>query len=736
MAVPEVPSQILRIALPVAVPRCFDYGVPEGWRDSLLPGMRVQVPFGTKTRVGLILGTGAGSPLPPDRIKSILGRIDDQPILRAQDLDFIRWAADYYGYPLGQALFSALPPPFRQPKPLPPLDLPGFRLTDLGKQADPAQLGRAKKQREILIYLQRSPQGVSRAALQAALGSCDASLRNLKQRGWVESCRISAPFPARPTKEAPFSLHPDQQRAIQAVQASFGRFQAFLLEGVTGSGKTEVYIRLLISLIAAGKQALLLVPEIGLTPQLERRLTERIGGRLAVLHSGLSSGARLRAWQQAARGEADVVLGTRSAVFTPLPRLGLILVDEEQDLSFKQREGFPYSARDLAVLRARRTGCPVVLGSATPALETLHNAQQGRYRWLRLPRRAGNAQIPPMHLIDIRNQPLCGGLSPALIEAMRQQFAQGGQVLLLLNRRGYAPAFCCHQCGWIHTCPHCGVQLVVHRSDHRLRCHHCSFSQPLPKRCSNCGGLDLRPLGQGTERLEENLRVLFPDLPMARVDRDSTQRKGHLHQLLADARAGRYPLLLGTQMLAKGHHFPQVTLVGILGVDNSLYSLDFRAPERMAQLILQMAGRAGRAQRPGKVLLQTRHPDHPLLQILQRGSYAEFAEKALAERREAGLPPYSFQALLSAEARKPETAQAYLEQAMQRMENLDAAGILVLGPVPAPRERRAGRYRAQLLLQAQHRPQLQAFLRAWVPALYSIQMRVRWSLDVDPLEMD
>jgi primosomal protein N' (replication factor Y) len=577
------------------------------------------------------------------------------------------------------------------------------------------------------------------ADLTARLGDCRAALRTLASRGWIEPCRIqpnpsfesSGPALAKP------ELNPHQRSAVESVQKAFGGFRAFLLEGVTGSGKTEVYIHLLLSLVTSGRQALVLVPEIGLTPQLLRRLGDRVPAPMVTLHSALSAGERERGWRRAAAGEVSLVVGTRSAVFVPLPRLDLIVVDEEHDLSFKQQDGFRYSARDLAVRRAQKTGCPVVLGSATPSLETLHNARSGRYRLLELPERAGGARPPELVTADIRSQPLRAGLSRALIGLMREQMANGNQVLLFLNRRGFAPVLTCHDCGWVGDCPHCDARLTLHLRANRLWCHHCGLARPVPGECPDCRGTDLRPLGRGTERLESELNELFPDTPLVRVDRDSTRRKGELERLLGAARRGEIPLLLGTQMLAKGHHFPGVTLVGILDLDQGLYGADFRAPERMAQLIVQVAGRAGRAERPGRVVLQTRHPDHPLLLRLQRQGYGLFATAALEERRQAALPPFSHQALMRAESRDQSAATGFLRRAAAEASNLKGKQVLVLGPVPAPMERRGGRYRAHLLVQSESRPVLQSFLTSWLIGVRALTggSRVRWSVDVDPQEM-
>ncbi len=720
------------------MPGLFDY-LPLAAEGSPLPqpGMRVQVSFGPRVRVGMIVGLAQESDQEPERLKPILALLDPQPLLGADDLELILWAADYYRQPPGEALFSALPARLRRAEPpLAPVEpgQPGWRLTAAGRDQVPGT--RAPRQAEIQRLLGDHPEGLGEAGLRSRLGEVKIPLRALAERGWIEPCQIVGGEPVTAPESGP-ELNPRQTEAIAAVSAALDRFQPFLLEGVTGSGKTEVYIRLLLRVLEAGGQALLLVPEIGLTPQLRRRLARRFPGRLAILHSALNATERERAWQAAASGGADLVLGTRSAVFVPLPRLRLILVDEEHDLSFKQQEGFRYSARDLAVRRAQRAACPLVLGSATPSLESLRNAATGRYQRLELPERAGAAAPPAIGLLDIRAQPLRGGLSAVLIRLMREQFDAGNQVLLFLNRRGFSPVLTCHACGWVGDCPHCDARLTLHLADNRLWCHHCGLTRPIPPACPQCGGLDIRALGQGTERLAGELQALFPDIRVARVDRDSTRRKGELDRLLAAALAGDYPLLVGTQMLAKGHHFPRVTLVGILDADNGLYGSDFRAAERMAQLVIQVAGRAGRAERPGRVVLQTHHPDHPLLQTLRRQGYPAFAAAALRERREAGLPPFTHQALLRVEANAREASLGWLRLAREAASQLGGPRIGLFGPVPAPMERRAGRYRAQLLVQARERPELQAFLALWVPQLYGIkgQGAPRWSLDVDPQEM-
>ena len=735
---------ILRVAVEAPLAGLFDYLPPpsDAGRPSptLSPGLRVLVPFGRGRRVGILVETADVSDQEPERLKPALRVLDPGPLLGADDLALMRWASAYYQHPLGEALFSALPARLRRPGAVLDDRVAGVRATAAGLALDLGTLARARTQRQVLELLHGRPMGIEMTHLRARFASYSGPIGALRAKGLVESCRLDpkADTACPPALVGP-EPNPDQSRALETVQAALGEFAPFLLEGVTGSGKTEVYIRLIQAVIDSGRQALVLVPEIGLTPQLQERLRKRLPGPHALLHSALDEGERERAWHRAASGRATLVLGTRSACFVPLPRLGLVLVDEEHDPSLKQQEGFRYSARDLAVRRAQLAGCPVVLGSATPSLETLQNARAGRYRRLRLPRRAGGASDPAVSLIDIRGQPLTAGLSPLLREHLAAHTARGNQVLLFLNRRGFAPVQTCHDCGWVGVCPHCDARLTLHLRPARLWCHHCGWFRPAPPACPECGGLDLRTLGLGTERLEDELRGLFPEVPLARIDRDSTRRKGELDRLLAAVRREEILILLGTQMLAKGHDFPGVTLVGILDLDQSLYAADFRAPERTAQLIVQVAGRAGRGERPGRVVLQTRHPEHPLLQSLLQGGYPGFAEVALEERAAARLPPFTHLALLRAEAPTQELPMEFLRRARALAQGLDAPGpgIQILGPVPAPMERRAGRYRAQLLVEGERRPGLQRFLTPWVATLRALPRTggLRWSLDVDPQDM-
>ena len=545
------------------------------------------------------------------------------------------------------------------------------------------------------------------------------------------TARDPADYPNRPV------LNAEQARAVDAVESCLGEFTPFVLEGVTGSGKTEVYLRLIEKVVARGRQALVLIPEIGLTPQLLTRFHARLTCRVAALHSGLSDGERLSSWTHARDGTAEVVVGTRSAVFVPLARPGLFIVDEEHDLSFKQQDGFRYSARDLAVVRARDAGTPVVLGSATPSLEAIDNVRRGRYRRIELPHRAGGASPPRIDVVDLRSRPFDNGLCDVLIEALEETKARSEQALLFINRRGYAPVFMCHACGWVANCDRCDARLVFHREDERLRCHHCAAERPPVVECPECASRNVRRLGLGTERVASALEKRVEGLRVARMDRDSIRRRGSLEALLDHVHAGEVDVVVGTQMLAKGHHFPNVTLVAILDADAGLFGIDFRATERMAQLLLQVAGRAGRGDRVGRVLLQTHNPDHPLLRVLVLQGYRQFCAQALEERRATRLPPFASLALVRAEAPQREAPQIFLSDAEACARAHRHRGVSVLGPVPSPMERRAGRYRAQLLVDAASRGALQRFLPWWITELEALPSarRVRWSVDVDPQEM-
>ena len=723
---------ILQIAVPGPLDGSLDYlPPPDCYLADLQPGIRVQVPLGRRKAVGVLMGAASDSRIEPGRLRPALSLLDREPLLGDDLLALSQWASRYYHHPLGEVIATLLPVALRAGG---QAQAPGERLwqiTAAGSAADPAKLARAPRQAELLQRLQMSPEGLRDRALS---DQERVVLRTLLRKTWAVCGRRPLSQDDHPALPAAVQLNAAQHAAADAV--ALDAFGCYLLDGITGSGKTEVYLELMRRVIAAGRQALVLVPEIGLTPQLTARFRASLGGSPAVMHSGLSDGERLQAWLRA-RGGAPVVIGTRSAVFTPMPHPGILIIDEEHDLSFKQQEGFRYHARDVAVWRARQLGIPIVLGSATPALESLYNVMRNRYRRLSLPARAGAATTPRLRTVDMRHQPLQGNLSPQLLAAMGQHLAQGNQVLLFLNRRGFAPTLLCHDCGWVAQCRRCDAHLTLHQGQRRLRCHHCGADQPLIDRCPACGGVELRSLGHGTERVEEVLSHHFPHYACARIDRDSTRRKGALERLLSEALDGRHQILLGTQMLAKGHHLPKVTLAAVLDGDQGLFGTDFRAGERMAQLITQVAGRAGRAELPGEVLIQTHHPDHPLLRVLLTEGYRSYAEAALAERCEAELPPFVNLALLRAEAVSVEAPARFLHDAAQAARSLPHAGVALLGPIPSPMERRAGRYRAQLLVQAAQRADLHRLLDGWLPSLAQLPAarKVRWSIDVDPLEM-
>ena len=726
---------ILRIAVPSPLYRSFDYLPPAGVDpDTLQAGVRVRVPFGRRILVGVLLEVCSNPVVEQQKLKRAQAVLDSRALLEEDVLAMVQWASAYYHHPVGDALASALPVLLRRGEPPKASPTIAWRLTAHGRAIDPATLSHAPRQAAAIAALSASPDGLDRAALDVPA----SVLRTLSERGLIESfSRVPSPAGTRPAVAASgHRLNPAQQQAVDSILARLGEFTPFLLEGVTGSGKTEVYLRLIEQVLARQQQALVLVPEIGLTPQLVARFSKRFPVPLALLHSGLSDRERLAAWQQARSGNAPIIIGTRSAIFTPLACPGLIIVDEEHDASLKQQDGFRYSARDLAVWRARRLAIPVVLGSATPSLESLLNVREARYQLLDLPERTGAARMPDFEILDIRQQPMEHGLSPPLVHRIGQHLDAAGQVLLFLNRRGFAPVLMCYDCDWIADCRRCDARLTWHQRDGRLHCHHCGSQRPVDTICPQCGGKDLHPMGQGTERVEQALAEHFPKVERLRIDRDTTRRKGELDALLKRARSGQARLLLGTQMLAKGHHFPAVTLVGILDADQGLFSTDFRGSERMAQQIVQVAGRAGRHDRPGEVIIQTRHPDHPLLQLLVRQGYPAFASAALAEREAAQLPPFTSIALLRAEAADAQLPMQFLESARDVVTAAGTASVTAWGPVPATMERRAGRFRAQLLLQSARRGDLQRLLGTLVLHLEADRhaRRVRWSVDVDPAD--
>jgi primosomal protein N' (replication factor Y) len=728
---------VVQVVLPVPLARKFDYLLPATLTPAV--GGRVSVPFGNRKMVGIVVGFSEQSDFPEAQLKQVVEVIDHASLFPPSLWRILQWAADYYHFPLGEVLFHALPVLIRQGKPAQSAPLWQWVISEQGKETAPESLKNARKQQQALAMLRQRPiyrHEVSEFDLTdkilqtlRAKGLCELQEHARAQHDWRTDFRVNGER---------LRLNTEQAMAVGAIRAEDAHFSAWLLNGITGSGKTEVYLSMLENVLESGRQALVLVPEIGLTPQTIARFRERFSVPIDVLHSGLNEGERLAVWLRARQGETAIVIGTRSALFTPLARPGVIIIDEEHDSSYKQQEGWRYHARDLAVFRAREENIPIIMGSATPALETLHNAQSGKYRMLMLNKRAGNASTALQQLIDLKGVKVVGGLSPALIAKMRQHLNANNQVLLFLNRRGFSPALMCHDCGWIAECQRCDHYYTLHQQHRQLRCHHCDSQRPLPWQCPQCGSTHLVPVGLGTEQLEQNLSQLFPDVPLSRIDRDTTSRKGALEQHLADVHRGGARILIGTQMLAKGHHFPDVTLVSLLDVDGALFSADFRSAERFAQLYTQVAGRAGRAGKQGEVLLQTHHPDHPLLQTLLQHGYGSWAQQTLLERKAVFLPPFTSHALFRAEDNDNQQASAFLQQLRNLLEAspLNDVSLWVMGPVPALLAKRSGRYRWQLLLQHPSRAVLQRLLKSTLPLITTLPAarKVKWTLDVDPTE--
>jgi primosomal protein N' (replication factor Y) (superfamily II helicase) len=730
---------ILQVALDTPLRRVFDYRPPVGFSgqelgEALRLGIRVRVPFGRRQLIGVLVGIAAQSAVPLDKLKPALDILDTQPILDPHTFGLLRWAAEYYHHPIGEVFAAALPASLRAGQPA-YTRTESWGLSETGRLelAAPGDR-RAPQQRALLAWL-----GAHGSATTGTLGEKfkPALWRALAKRGWILPTEREPDVTAMESRPSEVALSDAQAGCVDAILASPASFSVHLVYGVTGSGKTEVYLRVIAAAIAGGGQALVLVPEIALTPQLVDRFRRRFSSGVVAVHSGLTGALRRDAWRAAHTGHARIVIGTRSAVFTSMPRLALIVVDEEHDASYKQQEGFRYSARDLAVFRARGAGVPILLGSATPSLETLENAATARYSMHRLPQRPGAARAPRVGLVDLRKHAADQGLSTPAMTAIGQHLQDGGQVIVFLNRRGYAPSLFCNACGWVAPCAHCDARMTLHRRAQQLRCHHCGAHGAVPTVCGSCGQ-PLHPVGQGTERVEETLERLFPEAPLARLDRDTAAARGAIETVLGRVHSGEARILIGTQMLTKGHHFPEVSLVVILNADQGLFAGDFRATERLAQTITQVAGRAGRGAKAGEVLIQTEFPEHPLLNKLLAEGYEGFAVSALQERREAGWPPYSRLAMLRAEAKDSGGLDAFLRAAQSAGRTLNEAAVRILGPASALIARRADHFRAHLLIETAQRSTLQRFLGAWLPQVERLPgpPGLRWSIDVDPLEVD
>lgn len=729
--------RILRVALDVPLDTLFDY-LDGGYEVSV--GQRVIVSFGPRKQVGIVAAIADSSELPTEKLKPVLQAFTDEPPLGAELFRLVKFCADYYQYPFGQALLSVLPVRLRQTEPAQARKQFGYRLTETGKNAGLEAIpSRFAIQRRIYAALQEHGE-LSDSALAGLSGSWRKAIQVFNDVGWVEAREILAGL-ATLTEVAPSpDLNPAQGEAVQAILQDIQHFQPWLLHGITGSGKTEVYIRLLQeTLEKTGGQALVLVPEINLTPQLEARFRSRLPHfPLVALHSNLGESERLQNWRLAQSGQAKIVIGTRLAVFTPMPQLRMVIIDEEHDASYKQQDSMRYHARDVALVRARYLDIPIVLGSATPALESWQNALTEKYTLLTLGRRAVEvSRLPEVRCIDTSRVELHDGLAPQLIEVVRERLERGEQSLLFINRRGYAPVLLCSACHWIAPCPRCSSRLVVHLRRGCLSCHHCGHEEKMVRQCPSCGNADLRPTGHGTQRLENTLAALFPHARILRVDRDSMRSKHALTDMMNAMHANDIDILVGTQMLAKGHDFPNLTLVGVIDTDSALFSPDFRAAERLFAQLMQVAGRAGRADKPGEVLIQTTFPEHPLFHALRQQDYAAYADTLLKERQQTQFPPYSYMALLKAEANQYSLVERFLEEAAEWARELDTAGeIMVYDPLRPQMERLKGLERGHLLLQANNRQPLQRLLRGWTSQLRNSPSgsKVRWAVDVDPLE--
>jgi len=732
---------IVRVAVLSPLRRLFDYLIPnnvvEAWPDCKAEvGCRVMVPFGRREVVGLVVEHITTSELSLDQLKPVNRLLDSGPLLPSKLQTLFSWAANYYQHPIGDALFGMLPVLLRKGEPLPILGTRYWQLTNKGKGLGSDSLKRARSQKELIDRL------LSNGACADSILVSDFSraiITTLESKQLIESfqhanTKIST---QNILKQDALTLHDSQRLVLDSIDQH--SFNCYLLDGVTGSGKTEIYLQAIEQTLRYDRQALVLIPEISLTPQTEKRFRDRFNVPIVTLHSGLTDKQRLAAWTSAKRGSAQIVLGTRSAIFTPLARPGLIIVDEEHDQSYKQQEGFRYSARDLAVSRAHKEGISVILGSATPSIESLNNCATGRYNHLILTDRAGTAKQPNWSLVDLKSEKSEAGIAASTLSAISQTVEQGHQVLVFLNRRGFAPAIICHHCGWSAECHNCDSRLTVHRARNRLICHHCDYQQRVPHLCPGCQGQELISLGEGTERSEEYLEKCFPQTKVLRVDRDSTRKKGAMQEVFEIGSSGEPCILIGTQMLAKGHHFANVTLVAVLDADSGLFSPDFRSHERLGQLLTQVAGRSGRGDLPGRVIIQTHQPQHPLLEMLIGSGYSFFAQQIMAERKITQLPPFRHMAVIRAESDRANEAEKFLRTARNIAEGINHPSPLIsyLGPLPAMLEKRAGRYRFVLQIDASKRSILQVLLDALIVELnlHKDARRVRWSIDVDPQEM-
>ena len=725
----------LRVAVPVYLFDCFDYKVTAQQYAQAEVGARVKVSFGRQQLIGIIIEK-VPTDAPMDtrfKLKAIDELLDENALLDTKILKLLQWSAQYYHFPIGEVLHSALPTFLRQGL---PYDLYERYWKVCNAHAN-VNLNKAKKQKIAYETLLESVTGMTETSLlQQDISK--KTLTALAEKNLIqhENVAIKVTEENNEILQTPLTANTEQQYAIDQVLHAQQHYQAFLLDGLTGSGKTEVYLQIMQEVLKQGKQILVLVPEIGLTPQTIQRFRSRFACTTVILHSALNDTKRLAAWQAAQTGQASIILGTRSAIYTPLPRLGLIILDEEHDLSFKQQEGFRYHARDVGMYRAYTEKCPIILGSATPSVDSYALVKQQKMIHLTLNQRAGGASLPNMHVIDLKIAKKQQGLSQQLLNEIRLRLERQEQVLIFLNRRGYAPVIMCEACSWQAKCPYCDANFTLHLKPYQhLHCHHCGTVHRVPDHCPECQQKELKAIGLGTAKVEETLQGLFPEVDILRVDRDSTSRVGAWQNIYDQIHQNKPTILLGTQMLAKGHHFPFVTLVAILEIDSGLFSVDFRAAERTAQLIMQVAGRAGRGERKGDVYLQSLRPDHPLFQTLMKKDYRAFAQNALLERQQAQFPPFRYAALIRCESRDQNVNLPFLQQHAQQLRELNQGTLDIWGPIPAPMERKAGRYQAHMVLLASERGQLHQHLQHWWQTLLKAKpTHMKLSLDIDPQE--
>ncbi|MDI1308914.1 MAG: primosomal protein N' [Methylotenera sp.] len=731
-----MPKSILKIALDVPLDRLFDY--LSGGQAAQI-GQRVLVPFGRRSQIGIVMGFAETSEFPIEKLKPVTQVFADELPINTETLNLIKFSADYYQYPFGQALLSALPSRLRQIAPAVSRKQYAYQLTDFGRMQTIEQIPKRQMVTRRVFEALQASEMLTEVELDTISSSARKSAKQLVADGWAMAKQVQADLRVleQPSATEP-DLNDEQAHAVEQIVQAANSFKSWLLHGITGSGKTEVYIRLMQHFLAdKDAQVLVLVPEINLTPQLESRFRSRFAKiPLVSLHSNLSESERLHHWQMAQSGASKIIIGTRLSIFTPLPNLKLIIIDEEHDGSYKQQDSMRYHARDIALVRAKRLNIPVVLGSATPALESWHNATANKYNLLSLNQRAVTAaQLPNIECIDTTKVNLQQGLTPQLIAALKLRLARKEQSLLFINRRGYSPVLLCSACHWIAPCMRCSSRLVVHLGQRKLRCHHCGHEQKIPLQCPSCGNADLHPTGHGTQRLEQTLAQLLPTARIARVDRDSISRKNALVEILDKVHNQEIDILVGTQMLAKGHDFPNLTLVGVIDTDSALHSPDFRASERLFAQLMQVAGRAGRAYKAGQVIIQTQFPEHVLFNALRSQDYVSYANAMLQEREQVQFPPYVFMALLRAEANDFQLVQQFLNHAFKLARGF-SNDVTVYDPIRPQMERLKGMERGHVLMQTSNRAALQKLLRNLVSQLrgQAIAAKVRWAIDVDPLE--